>query len=67
VGELEGFDEIGACGTAVVLTPISSITYGENVYKYSEECGDVSKKLYDRMTAIQYGEYEDKHGWLLEV
>jgi len=65
--ELADFVEIGACGTAVVLTPISSITYGDKVYNYGEECGPVSRKLYDRMTAIQYGEYEDTHNWMLEV
>ena len=65
--ELADFIEVGACGTAVVLTPISSITYGDNVYKYGEECGPISRKLYDRMTAIQYGERDDSHNWLLKV
>jgi len=65
--ELGDFVEIGACGTAVVLTPISSITMGETVYNYGEECGPVCRKLYDRMTAIQYGELEDTHEWLMKV
>ena len=65
--ELENFTEIGACGTAVVLTPISSITYGDKVYNYGSECGEVSRKLYERMTSIQYGEAEDTHDWLFEI
>ena len=65
--ELADFVEVGACGTAVVLTPISSITLGDKVYQYGEECGETSRKLYDRMTSIQYGEIEDTHNWLLKV
>jgi len=38
----------------------------ENVtasYAYSQECGPKSRKLYETLTGIQYGEIEDKHGW----
>lgn len=65
--ELADFVEVGACGTAVVVTPISSITLGETVYSYGKECGPVCRKLYEHMTAIQYGEVEDTHGWLMTV
>jgi len=65
--ELADFIEIGACGTAVVLTPISSITYGDKVYSYGDECGPVCKELYERMTSIQYGETDDNHNWLMTV
>ena len=67
VDELADFVEVAACGTAVVITPISSITYGDKVFEYCNDCGPVSKKLYDRLTGIQYGEVEDTHGWLMEV
>ena len=65
--ELEDFAEVNACGTAVVITPISSITIGDKVIKYGQECGPISRKLYDRLTGIQYGEEEDTHNWLLEI
>lgn len=67
VGELADFSEVDACGTAVVITPISSVTYGDRVFEYGHECGPVSRKLYDRLTGIQYGEAEDTHNWLFEV
>ena len=67
VGELADFAEVCACGTAVVITPISSVTYGDKVFEYGHECGPVSKKLYDRLTGIQRGDIEDTHSWLLEV
>ena len=67
VGELADFAEVDACGTAVVITPISSITYGDTVFQYANECGKVSKQLYDRLTGIQKGEVEDTHNWLMEV
>ncbi len=65
--ELPQFAEVDACGTAVVITPISSVTIHGKTIEYGNECGPVSKALYDRLTGIQYGEIEDTHGWLLEV
>ena len=65
--ELGDFAEIGACGTAVVITPISEINAGNKIYTFGEECGPTLKKLYDRMTGIQYGEYPDEHNWTVEV
>ena len=67
VEELAELKEVGACGTAVVITPISNIAYRDQIFSYGEECGPVLRKLYDNLTGIQYGEAEDKHGWLLEV
>jgi branched-chain amino acid aminotransferase len=66
--EIADFAEIGACGTAVVITPIGRIVCGNKTFEYdSEKCGPVLKKLYDELTRIQYGEIPDRHGWLMEV
>ncbi|MFO7820995.1 MAG: branched-chain amino acid aminotransferase [Lentisphaeria bacterium] len=67
--ELKEFSEIGACGTAVVITPISEIVRGDEAIKVSqaETCGPVLQKLYNRVTAIQYGEEEDEFGWAFEL
>ena len=70
VEELATFEEVGECGTAVVITPVSriddkaSITAKEviNTYGY-KACGPVSRRLYDTLTGIQYGEIEDRYGW----
>ncbi len=67
VAELSDFAEVAACGTAVVITPISSVTYQDKLIKYTDDCGPVSRKLYDRLVGIQYGEVEDTHNWLFEV
>lgn len=67
VSELPDFVEVCACGTAVVVTPIANISYGENIYHYGDDCGPVIKDLYEQVTAIQYGETEDKYDWLYRI
>jgi branched-chain amino acid aminotransferase len=67
VTELDSFEEAGACGTAAVITPIKSIVDPETGanYNYCKEGkpGPVCQKLYDKITAIQFGEEPDKFGW----
>jgi len=65
--ELPDFAEVGACGTAVVITPIYHIYRGGKVFTYSETIGPVLKKLFDTVTGIQFGELPDTHGWMVEV
>lgn len=73
VEELAEFDEVNACGTAVVITPIRSIDVKkileedavEKTYNIpsGDECGKVSRKMYDRIRGIQNGTDEDTHKW----
>lgn len=71
VEELATFDEVGSCGTAVVITPLSRIDdkptlEGKEVsrsYHFSEKCGPVSHKLFDRIIGIQKGLEEDTWNW----
>ena len=67
--ELETFEEAGACGTAAVISPISYIDDLETGkrYDFGEKPGPISKKLFDTLRGIQYGEIEDKHGWTTVV
>lgn len=69
--ELAEFEEAGACGTAAVISPISHIDDldTDKVYTYSTngEAGPKSTKLYNTLRAIQYGDIEDKHGWVTFV
>jgi len=75
IDELESFDEVLACGTAVVVTPVSSVTlYGkdeDDVKKYTfgepDKIGPYTKRLYDRVRAIQFGDAEDSHGWNFKI
>lgn len=69
--ELETFEEAGACGTAAVISPIRSI-YDPSVdkkYVISKDGkpGPICTKLFERYTAIQFGEAEDIFGWMTEV
>lgn len=63
--ELSTFEEVGACGTAAVISPVSKIfdMQTNKVYQYGEQVGPVSMKLYNLLQDIQYGRVEDKHGW----
>jgi len=67
IDELSTFEEAGACGTAAVISPIGMIEDRDTgkIYHYAKdgEAGPWSKKLYARLTGIQYGEVEDKFGW----
>lgn len=63
--EVDTFAEVGAVGTAVVVTPIKSLTRGDRTWELSEP--KVMQELHDRVRAIQQGEAEDKHGWMRAV
>lgn len=68
VEELDHLDEVLAVGTAVVVTPVGSVTKlkGEDVQRYEfggGEIGPTTRRLYDRVRAIQNGEIEDTYGW----
>ncbi len=67
--ELPEFAEVGACGTAVVVTPVNEIVRGTTTLRIgpSEGFGPVLRELYSRVTAIQYGEAPDPYGWTVEV
>lgn len=69
VSELGYFKEVGACGTAAVITPICSITHGNKVFTFGNEkkAGETLTRLYKELQAIQYGEVEDRHEWMVPV
>ncbi|MDE7160457.1 MAG: branched-chain amino acid aminotransferase [Muribaculaceae bacterium] len=67
VEEISTFDEVGACGTAAVISPIGVIDDIDNGnhYTFGTEgvAGPKSTALYNKLRGIQYGEEEDVHGW----
>ncbi len=69
VEELDSFKEVGACGTAAVITPIYSINRGEKEYTFGEEgkAGETLTRLFNEIQGIQFGEIEDRHGWMVQV
>ncbi len=67
IEELETFKEVGACGTAAVISPIGRIVDRDSkkVYEYCKDgvAGPISTKLYITLRGIQEGELEDKYDW----
>lgn len=67
IDELGDFDEVGACGTAAVISPIKKIVDrdGGKVYEYCKDgvAGPISSKLYFNLREIQEGVAEDIYGW----
>ena len=69
INDLDRFSEAGACGTAAVITPIGGIQMGEKLHVfYSEtEVGPITKKLYDTLIGIQFGDVKAPEGWIYKV
>ena len=68
IDELADFDEVGACGTAAVITPIRKIVdpHTNKIYEYcaGNKVGPVCDKLYHKLLNIQTGDIPDKFGWI---
>ncbi len=69
LSELDQFSEAGACGTAAVISPIGGIQLGEDfhVFYSEDEVGPVTKRLYDELVGIQFGDVEAPEGWIINL
>jgi len=67
--ELPQFAEVGACGTAAVITPVYSIERAGQILTFGKEneAGEILTKLFKTIQGIQYGELPDTHGWMLKA
>ncbi len=68
--ELADFEEVAACGTAAVLSPVGRIWFDgkwHGFYNGGDSVGPVMQELYDLLVGIQRGELEDPYGWTHEV
>ncbi|MBM7540809.1 branched-chain amino acid aminotransferase [Amphibacillus cookii] len=64
-GELE---EAFGAGTAAVISPIGMLAYnGEEMVINEQQTGQLSKKLYETLTGIQYGKIDDPFDWIKEI
>ena len=65
IEELAEFEEIGACGTAAVISPIKRVYDADldKEYLYDKEPGKITLKLYEKLRGIQYGTEKDPYGW----
>ncbi len=52
-------------GTAAVISPVGSLYYkGKNYEINNCQTGELAHRLFDELTAMQYGEREDRFGWI---
>ena len=56
--------EVWGTGTAAVISPVGELGYGgERLEINGGRVGELTQRLFDSVTEIQYGETNDKHGW----
>ncbi len=61
-------EEAWGTGTAAVVSPIGHLFYNGKEYTISDnKIGTLTQKLYNELTAIQWGKAEDKFGWSVKV
>jgi branched-chain amino acid aminotransferase len=69
----EAFDsgaltEIFGTGTAAVISPVGTLKKGDRVIKINDgKIGEISQRLYDTLTGIQFGKLPDEQGWVKTV
>jgi len=57
--------EIFGMGTAASVAPVGELKIHDEVYVVDGgSIGTTTQALYDELTGIQYGEKEDRHGWI---
>lgn len=55
-------------GTAAVISPIGELRWRDDIMPINHgEIGQISRKLYDTLTGIQWGRLPDEFGWTVEV
>lgn len=68
VDQLLNADEVFCTGTAVVVSPVGSITYmGERNSFGDGKVGRVAQQLYTALTRLQMGLAEDKMDWIVKL
>ena len=61
-------EEAWGCGTAAVVSPIGRLSYlGKEYIVNGGKIGEVTQKLYDTLTGIQWGKIEDTYGWIEKI
>lgn len=61
-------EECFGTGTAAVISPVGTLKYKDDVMTIGDGgIGELSQRLYDTVTGIQYGRIEDTHGWRVKV
>jgi branched-chain amino acid aminotransferase len=60
--------EVWGTGTAAVISPVGELAYKGQKYTINDgQIGELTQRLYDAITGIQYGTAPDTRGWMVEV
>lgn len=63
--ESGGLEEVFGTGTAAVVSPVGGMTWeGKSIRISGGNMGELTSKLYDKLTGIQYGREKDEFGWI---
>jgi len=61
-------EEVFGTGTAAVVSPVGKLRYKDDVMTIGGgEIGELTQKLYDEITGIQWGKRPDPFGWRMKV
>ena len=61
-------EEVYGTGTAAVISPVGELRYKDDVVVINDgKTGELTQKLYDTLTGIQWGKIADPYGWTVEV
>ncbi len=64
-GKLE---EVFGTGTAAVISPVGKLRYKDEVMLINDgKIGELSQKIYDTVTGIQWGRCEDEFNWTITL
>lgn len=60
--------EVWGAGTAAVISPVSALGTAQGEIMVGDgQPGEIARRLLAGITAVQYGEAEDRHGWMTEL
>ena len=61
-------EEAWGTGTAAVVSPIGELAMGDKKVTVSgNQIGQITQKLYDELTGIQWGRTADPHDWIMKL
>ncbi len=61
-------EEVFGTGTAAVVSPVGKLRYENEIMEIGGgEIGELTQKLYDELTGIQWGKRADAYGWRVKV
>ncbi len=61
-------NEVFGTGTAAVISPVGHLKWGDKIMEINGgKIGEISQKLYDTMTGIQYGRIPDEMNWVVKL